>query len=71
MSVRRGYVFELLGPNGSGKTATMSMLLGLVRPTFGVRRAPVLCRILAYTVSLVATTSWIFMRRDIAGARGD
>ncbi len=35
MSVRRGHVFGLLGPNGSGKTTTMSMLLGLVRPTSG------------------------------------
>ena len=33
MSVPRGHVFGLLGPNGSGKTTTMSMLLGLVRPT--------------------------------------
>ena len=35
MSVPRGHVFGLLGPNGSGKTTTMSMLLGLVRPTAG------------------------------------
>ncbi len=35
MSVPRGHVFGLLGPNGSGKTTTMSMLLGLVRPTSG------------------------------------
>ena len=35
MSVPQGHVFGLLGPNGSGKTTTMSMLLGLVRPTAG------------------------------------
>ena len=35
MEVPRGHVFGLLGPNGSGKTTTMSMLLGLVRPTAG------------------------------------
>ena len=35
MSVPQGHVFGLLGPNGSGKTTTMSMLLGLVRPTSG------------------------------------
>ena len=35
MSVPCGHVFGLLGPNGSGKTTTMSMLLGLVRPTSG------------------------------------
>ena len=35
LEVPRGHVFGLLGPNGSGKTTTMSMLLGLVRPTAG------------------------------------
>lgn len=35
MSVPHGHAFALLGPNGSGKTTTMGMLLGLVRPTSG------------------------------------
>ena len=35
MNVPRGRVFGLLGPNGSGKTTTMGMLLGLVKPTAG------------------------------------
>ncbi len=35
LQVPRGAVFGLLGPNGSGKTTAMSMLLGLVRPTAG------------------------------------
>ena len=35
MSVPSGHAFGLLGPNGSGKTTTMGMLLGLVRPTSG------------------------------------
>ena len=35
MKVPRGHIFGLLGPNGSGKTTTMGMLLGLVKPTAG------------------------------------
>lgn len=35
MDVHRGEVFGLLGPNGSGKTTTMKMLLGLLFPTSG------------------------------------
>jgi ABC-2 type transport system ATP-binding protein len=35
IQVPRGGVFGLLGPNGSGKTTTMSILLGLVSPTSG------------------------------------
>jgi ABC-2 type transport system ATP-binding protein len=36
--VPRGGVFGFLGPNGSGKTTTMGMLLGLVHPTSGEAR---------------------------------
>ena len=35
MEVRRGHIYGLLGPNGSGKTTTMGMLLGLLKPTAG------------------------------------
>jgi len=40
--VRRGEIFGYLGPNGSGKTTTLKMLMGLVFPSRG--RAEVLGR---------------------------
>ena len=35
LSVERGQVFGFLGPNGSGKTTTIGMLVGIVTPTAG------------------------------------
>jgi len=35
LEVRRGEVFGFLGPNGSGKTTTIRLLLGLLRPDEG------------------------------------
>ena len=35
LSVSRGQVYGFLGPNGSGKTTTIGMILGLIHPTAG------------------------------------
>ncbi|MFE9554236.1 ABC transporter ATP-binding protein [Streptomyces sp. NPDC006703] len=38
LTVPRGSVFGFLGPNGSGKTTTIRMLMGLIEPTAGTAR---------------------------------
>ncbi|MEI2766879.1 MAG: ABC transporter ATP-binding protein [Dermatophilaceae bacterium] len=50
LAVPRGAVYGFLGPNGSGKTTTIRMLLGLIRPTGGS------ARLLGYAVPGQATT---------------
>ena len=35
LSVEKGQVFGFLGPNGSGKTTTIGMLLGIITPSGG------------------------------------
>lgn len=35
LQVEQGQIYGILGPNGSGKTTTLGMLLGVVKPTSG------------------------------------
>ncbi|TSA38065.1 MAG: ATP-binding cassette domain-containing protein [Porphyromonadaceae bacterium] len=38
LKVESGQVYGILGPNGSGKTTTLSMLMGIIRPDGGTYR---------------------------------
>ena len=38
LTVEQGQVFGFLGPNGSGKTTTIGMLVGIIKPTAGTFR---------------------------------
>lgn len=35
LTVKRGDIYGFLGPNGSGKTTTIRLMLGLIKPSFG------------------------------------
>ena len=35
LTVSEGQIFGFLGPNGSGKTTTLGMILGVIHPTQG------------------------------------
>jgi ABC-2 type transport system ATP-binding protein len=35
LTVQAGQIFGFLGPNGSGKTTTIGMIFGIIRPTHG------------------------------------
>jgi ABC-2 type transport system ATP-binding protein len=53
LSIHRGEVFGLLGPNGSGKTTTIRMLCGLLTPSAG--RASVVGHDVALEPELIRT----------------
>jgi ABC-2 type transport system ATP-binding protein len=65
ISVARGQVYGFLGPNGSGKTTTIGMILGLLHPTegcismFGERITPSQTRPLRRVGAIVGTPSLV------------
>ena len=82
LEVRKGEVFGLLGPNGSGKTTTARLLLGLIRPTAGRasvggfdcwRQSVAVRRLVSYLPGELrlpgAMTGWAVLRY-LSGLRG-
>lgn len=65
LNVPRAEVFGFLGPNGSGKTTTIGMILGLLHPThgrvtlFGERVTPIKTRVLRRVGALVGKPSLV------------
>jgi ABC-type multidrug transport system ATPase subunit len=59
LEVPPGEVFGFLGPNGAGKTTTIRMLLGLVRPTAGIREMRDLMRSVAAAGKTVFLSSHV------------
>ena len=37
LDIRKGEIFALLGPNGAGKTTLISIICGIVTPSYGQR----------------------------------
>jgi ABC-2 type transport system ATP-binding protein len=83
-SVESGTILGLLGPNGSGKTTTLTCVAGLLTPTAGSvsvlgltpsERPPELLRRLGFVV-VTAVAIWVTSRlwnrelRNYAGAMG-
>jgi ABC-2 type transport system ATP-binding protein len=73
MTVGRGEVFGFLGPNGSGKTTAVKLLLGLARPSSGeamVLGAPAgdreTRRQIGYLPELFRFQSWLTAREVLA-----
>lgn len=61
LTLHEGEVFGLLGPNGSGKTTALRLLLGFLRPTFG-------------SASIVGHDCWhdgVAARREVAYLPGE
>lgn len=65
LEVEKGEIFGFLGPNGSGKTTTIGMMLGLLHPTagsveiLGQEVSPGNTRILKHVGSLVGSPSLV------------
>jgi len=61
LEIEKGEIFGFLGPNGSGKTTTIRLILGLIRPTRG----------LVYVFGKDITKEGIAIRRQIGNLPGE
>ncbi|HIH77249.1 MAG TPA: ATP-binding cassette domain-containing protein [Methanomassiliicoccales archaeon] len=61
LGVPSGCIYGLIGPNGSGKTAAIKVLMGLVRATSGM--AEVLGRTVPVTMAMRALPIALMRRR--------
>lgn len=75
LSVSQGQLFGLLGPNGSGKTTTIRVLLGLLRPSSGTasvfdldcwRHSHVIKRQLGYLPGDLRLYPWLTGNRAVS-----
>ena len=68
LTIRKGEICGVLGPNGVGKSTLFNIIIGLIKPDYGevfinqlnVTKIPIYQRALDFGISIVPQTSGIF-----------